>query len=748
MTPNITLISTALAAGARAAATNLATQAIQDAYDTLQWWVFQRSGGATAVKATLAQLTVNPDVTEHKSTLSAQLAAASEQAPDQGADAVLTRLATTLLHLIAVEEEITGIQVIPADATLAKPEASRSSRNREVATTVDLKVGILNRQAVAMDPKLQRRAAQTIVTKGVVAKGASLSSDRVDLIGQLKNPATPVPGLQIVRQLGDLFTATAAIHDVEAITQHENIITVQLARRVAPTLDFSVAEINGTPAQLRAALPPSRALPDGRGVIVGIVDYGCDFAHNNFRHADGNTRLLALWDQAGPFVEGVSPQGFAQGREFTADAINQALDTDDPYQTLGYNPGIGCHGTHVMDIAVGNGRATSNPGVAPAADIIFVHIDDGHAGQAGAAANARNLMEAVDYIFQKADVLGRPAVINISLGNHSGPHDGSTPVEKWFDQLLQTPNRAIVISAGNSWRHRAHTQGTVNPAQPTLLPWIIRAGDATANEVEIWYSGPPTLAVTLIAPDGKRLLTVPSGHTQAILGDAGNSIASIIHTVGVTGNGDHQVSLWLDQSLAPIDTDFATWQLELQANGTADLPFHAWIARDDGEGATLSFFHPTIVSTSHTLGSIACGKWTITVGAYIAGDPDKGLYAFSSEGPTRDGRQKPEISAPGQSVVAPPDAIGILAAKSGTNGATRKAGTSMAAPHVTGLIALLLQSAEEPLSIDQIRERLFSAVRTMPSTTDTDTWHPRYGFGRVDAAALLTSDKARALRRE
>lgn len=115
---------------------------------------------------------------------------------------------------------------------------------------------------------------------------------------------------------------------------------------------------------MRAALPVGEDVLDGRGVIVGIVDYGCDFAHDNFRDSNGETCVLGLCEQDGPFVEGSSPESVFHGREFDADAINAALNTSGlPYDALGYDPGKASHGTHVMDIAAGNGQGTGHPGV-------------------------------------------------------------------------------------------------------------------------------------------------------------------------------------------------------------------------------------------------------------------------------------------------------------------------------------------------------------------------------------------------
>lgn len=748
-----TSIVSALIAGANAAATNLATQSIQEIYHALKTVTLQHFQSGTSIKRIIAQLEADPAAVAHHHTLTAELGAAGTSRSGMTAEAELARLSTMLLELIAAEEKLTDIATLRTD----KRQADRWQNNNAGQFVVkaphavendygphtdrQLRPGALRKQASAIDPYLQRKAAPLIVAKEVGAPPATdidsteSANAQVDLVGELRDAEIAVPGLQIVRQVGTLFTATAFVHDVAAITAHPNLATIQLARPLSPTLAVSLPALNCTPAQLRAVLPAGTDVPNGQNVIVGIIDYGCDFAHGNFRQADGKTRILALWHQAGPFIAGISPDGFAQGREFDAETINRALETDDPYATLGYDPGVASHGTHVMDIACGNGRATGNPGVAPGADIIFVHIDGDNGGQKHTYGNARNLMEATDYIFQKATTLGRPAVINISLGTHSGPHDGTTPVERWFDQLLQSPNRAIVVSAGNSWRHRSHAMGVATLETSALLPWIVRPGDPTDNEVEIWYAGVHSLTVTLVGPDGMEVATIPRGHTQRLFDNTGKEVITIIHNELVASNGDHQINIWLDKALAPTGTEPTIWQIILRTESAVAVPFHAWIERNDTEHNTPSFFHPSVVSTSHTLSSISCGEFTIAVGSYIAGDSDKGISAFSSAGPTRDGKAKPEVSAPGQHVTTPPEDVGILAAESRTNGATRKAGTSMAAPHITGLIALLIQSAKEPLCIDQIRTRLFDTMCGNPSTVST--WHPQYGFRQVNAGVVL-----------
>src|SRR3546814_13702832 len=92
---------------------------------------------------------------------------------------------------------------------------------------------------------------------------------------------------------------------------------------------------------------------DGSGVVIGIVDYGCDFAHRNFRKPGGGTRLLALWDQNG---EGGIPEA-DYGCEYDAAAIDRALAETNPYAALGYDPHANyytpdavaaAHGQHVQ----------------------------------------------------------------------------------------------------------------------------------------------------------------------------------------------------------------------------------------------------------------------------------------------------------------------------------------------------------------------------------------------------------------
>src|SRR5262249_6738741 len=238
---------------------------------------------------------------------------------------------------------------------------------------------------------------------------------------------------------------------------------------------------------------------DGSGVIVGVVDEGCDFVHRNFRNADGTTRILYLWDQRQHDAPS-PPAGYEYGREFERESIDSALhqtaqsgpDVERPsnaYDALSYAPQPAAHGTHVLDIATGNGQGSHVSGVAPGADIIFVHVAAADLQDDDSLGNSRHLLEAVEYILTKASQLRRPAVVNVSLGTYGGPHDGSTLAEQWFDTLLETSGRAIVMSAGNSRDRAAHTTGQIDRGQHRTLNWQILNGDVTENELEVWYSG-------------------------------------------------------------------------------------------------------------------------------------------------------------------------------------------------------------------------------------------------------------------
>src|SRR4029077_14996275 len=110
---------------------------------------------------------------------------------------------------------------------------------------------------------------------------------------------------------------------------------------------------------------------------------------------------------------------------------------------------------------------------------------------------------------------------------------------------------------------------------------------------------------------------------------------------------------------------------------------------------------------------------------YSAHDAGRPLHFGSGAGPTRDGRLKPDVSAPG---------VNVAAANSRQQGSLVLSGTSMAAPATTGAIALLLAEARAKgvsLTAADIRNFVISSVSPPPSAD------PRYGTGRVSASAVI-----------
>ena len=469
----------------------------------------------------------------------------------------------------------------------------------------------------------------------------------------------------------------------------------------------------------------------GNNVVVGIIDVGCDFAHQNFRHPDGSTRILALWDQDGS-SEPDSPFGY--GKVYRSAEINQALQAENPYKALGYYPGKTAHGTHVMDIATGNGNGTGNPGIAPSADIVFVHFSNGaveavlaDGGNAvdKSLGDTTELVEAVDFIFEIAEHC--PCAINISLALHGGPHDGTALVEQSIDALVSNkPNRAVVIAAGNSYYKGIHASGKVPKNGFTDLHWDIPRGHWHYKALELWYDKQDKFQLELIPPDGLSLVSLLLGENGEIVDEDDNTEIYFSHRFCDPNNGDNMIGVFMESRLPG-----GIWTVRLHGVEVSNGNFHAWIEREDG--SQTSFVAPH--DNTHTVNSIGCGHNIIMVGSYDPTKPNQPISYFSSSGPTRDGRKKPDFIAPGQNIWAAASLTG--------NKSYRKSGTSMSAPVVTGIIALMLSEANArniELDINQIREILIqSAENNLP---EDPLQRARYGYGSIDINTAISVIRA------
>lgn len=473
----------------------------------------------------------------------------------------------------------------------------------------------------------------------------------------------------------------------------------------------------GAESRTDLGLPPdghrgSGATPDGSGTIIGIIDDGCAFAHPNFvRVQDGvlASRVINLWDQ-GAAHPAAAPGGFSYGRELAAHDIDPLLnahvrhgivDEDAVYRAVDYEiPEIAAHGTHVMDIAAGSGRApTSAPGVAPNADIIFVQLPAGARARGGPCLDSA-IVAGLRYIFDRAGK--RPTVVNISYGGHLGPHDGNSTVEQIIDaEVAAQANRAVVVAAGNGFEADCHAGGNLAPGRGRRLRWVVKPEDPTANIVEVWYDAAAELEITLVTPAGTGLGPVALGAPgHDLKSKDGRRIGGIDHQKSVAPAALNRIKIILNPTGSlPADatTPLApcgTWQIRLRNVGQVRARWDAWIERDvsgrpRGARRKQSHFDPDNADARGTLASYATGKLSISVGAYNTATQQVARY--SACGPTRDGRRKPDVLAPAEEDAA---GRGVLSASARSGRPRRMNGTSAAAPQVAGLVALLFQAAQ------------------------------------------------------
>jgi len=453
---------------------------------------------------------------------------------------------------------------------------------------------------------------------------------------------------------------------------------------------------------------------NGQGVVIGIVDTGIDPRHPAF-----TGRILRIWDQtlSGP---GVAEGGY--GLELTGANLTASRDTHG-------------HGTHVAGMATGNDSTFG--GVAPGARIVFVKTDfqDAH------------ISDGVRYIFRVARDLQQPAVVNLSLGGHWDAHDGTDPMA----QIITSesgPGRIVCCAAGNEGNDNIHGQTTLTANNEGTMRFKIPSNSIRDAFLNGWYSGAAKLEVSVRTPGGfvtppQPVITSGSATRSYNLPDARVRVTT---PKADPANGDCHFVIQASALSPGAKAAGGTWQLILRNTSTGKAVVDVW-AIDDQNGTEVAFTGSSkqdsmkIGSPGCAIGAITCAAFTTkkqwrdidgitrTV-ALMLGD----VSDFSSEGPLRNNVSKPDVAAPGAMIVSALSRDSSPKRSSMLDGQHFvDAGTSMATPFIAGTVALLLQRNPQ-LDPAAVRNLLRAAAK-IPNKA-VGTFHPKWGFGLVDAQRL------------
>ena len=399
----------------------------------------------------------------------------------------------------------------------------------------------------------------------------------------------------------------------------------------------------------------------GRGVLVGIVDSGIDLTNPDFRNEDGTTRIAALWDQA--------------DREYTSEEINEFLNAEGTVQPPLSADSSG-HGTAVAGIAAGNGRGSEGRryrGAAPESELVIVKMKS---PQPGGFPRTTELMTGVDYLIRKAQEMRMPVAVNISFGNTYGPHDGSSLVEQYLNDVSAIWKNVICIGTGNEGTAAGHAAGIVSDEEETVQELAVQEREQPFG-LQIWKSYTDEIDISIISPAGE-----PAGPFREKTGAQRYLTGSTELLVYYGEPKPYSVRQEIFIAFIPMRdyVDSGVWQIVLTPRRIVAGTYQMWLPAQAALNVGTAFLTPDSMSTL-TVPSTAARA--VTVAAY---DGRTFSYAdFSGRGPSAvyesAGVPKPDVAAPGVDVNAPVPGGGYRAFT----------GTSFAVPFAAGAAALLME---------------------------------------------------------
>ncbi len=594
-------------------------------------------------------------------------------------------------------------------------------------------------QEAKLSAQIRNKLAKQISIKSVNDSGIPIVNAFITITEGCEIPysALSANGVEITSEIDNILTVKTPLESITAIAEIECVESVSIARKMRKLNDKSRSASHVDDVHTGNDLPNAYT---GKDVVVGVVDIGIDYNHINFMDENGNSRVKMAT------VNGVKHK--------TSESIAK-LSTD-------YNGES--HGTHTSGIAAGSYKTNGLYGTATESDIVL-------SGLADNASDSR-IVEEVKTIFDYAESVNKPAVVNLSLGTNIGPHDGTSTLCTALDKL-SGDGRIIVISAGNEGDlnlYLNHTFSTGDTSTPELSTIIENDGYITYDYslIDTWSRDSipfgiqffiyntklktQSIVSDIIYPTSEKLSTYKWNSSSLLNYFSGTIMAQCL----LDNNNRYNITTLIDGDMKSYN-----YRIGIKFYGGKGVEIDSWA---DGYSCLFTNYDNAKYTAGTPDGSyndMTTGSNTISVGAYSSrttfktlGGLTYGVSAtlndiayFSSYGIDINGVSRPDVVAPGHTVISSVNNYDVTTTKSEHDylsaeviGLSRNyhwgymSGTSMSSPAVAGIIALWLQ-ANPSLSPEDIRNILkeTSTKDEFAAKGNATQW----GYGKINAKAGL-----------
>ncbi len=489
----------------------------------------------------------------------------------------------------------------------------------------------------------------------------------------------------------------------------------------SPLIASGITQVQGEPLNLT-----------GRGVILAFADTGINYESEVFRRSDGTSRILSIWDQT--IQDGEPPEGFVIGTEYTREQINEALMSDNPREWVPSMDEDG-HGTRLAALAAGSRIEGGSGYVSPAydADILVVklkpckeYLREYYQIPEGVRAYATSdIMMALKYLNSFARAFRRPVVFCIGMGSNYRDHEGNSVFSRYLNYIASQQSRIMVVAGGNEGNVSHHFAGrfeenTSGQGTEEVGMEIFVSEGVGGFLLQIWTSAPVNLAVSIRTPGGEFVAPV-SVLFQTNLKYRfvfEQTVITVYNAYIAQGSGDALVLLRFENPTAGI------WTVGVSdTEGTKDAEFDAWLPVTAFLEQPVYFLQP---SPDITLTTPSYVQDAVTVAAYDS--YNNSIYQASGRGYSRDGRIKPDLTAPGVDITIAGNRLGRTARIS------TYTGSSLAAAITSGAAAQFMQWAVIDRNSPYIRSQELKNYFIRGAKREENQNYPNrlWGYGRLD----------------